>query len=281
MVKPLKTRAILPAVPGFDKLRLEGVTPELVQYLRHVYQDHRKWTRKIVRIDVLEDGTRSEAELNPPIAFLYNADVDWSQQRIALKYNEDWPQLPAEAFAGPNRKQSFAGKEVYNHAEVYQPLVKTYDAVTEDWRNSQRFPGLRVEVPENVAWGRSLGQPVTEAVNARCKDVQFVVITHEALEDYFLREPGLSFYQITVDGVSEREWRVGDEGIDLIRKELGADEVSRSTTRERTLLTRYHGYVYYRMVREDVKNGDITTPIWPDCRLPVGAAGWETPVWSR
>ena len=266
---------------GFDKLRLEGVTPELVQYLRRVYQDHRKWTPKIVRIDVSEDGTRSEVELNPPIAFLYNADVDWSQQRIALKYNEDWPQLPAEAFAGPNRKQSFGGEEVYNHAEVYQPLVKTYDAVTEDWRNARRFPGLRVEVPKNVAWGRALGQPVTEAVIARCKDVQFVVITDEALEDYFLREPGLSFYQITVDGISEREWRVGDEGIELIRKELGADEVSRSTTRERKLLTRYHGYVYYRMVREDVKNGDITIPIWPDCRYPVGAAGWETPVWSR
>ncbi len=267
---------------GFDKLRLAGVTPELVQYLRRTYQTHRNWTPKIVRIDVLEDGTRSEVELNPPIAFLYNADVDWSQQRIALKYNEDWPQLPAEAFAGPNRKLSFGGEDVYNHAEAYQPLVKTYDAVTEDWRNSRRFRGLKVEVPKDVAWGRSLGQPVTEAVVAQCKEVQFVVITDESLEDYFLQTPGLSFYQITMDGISKREWQVGDEGLELIRKELDADDVAGSTKQEQKKLTRYHGFVYYRMVREDVKNGDITTPIWPGCRYPVGAAaGRETSVGSK
>ena len=97
---------------------------------------------------------RRETELNPPIAFVYNRDVDWTVQRIALKYNEDWPSLPPEAFVGPDRNMGLGGDVVYSRGEIYQPLVKTYDAVVEDSAERECFKPLRV----SCAKEHSLGQ---------------------------------------------------------------------------------------------------------------------------
>ncbi len=249
---------------GFDNLRIEGVPPQFVDNLRRVYRDHRKSMRKIVGVDILEDGTKRESEMNPPIAFVYNRDVDWSEQRIALKYNEDWPNLPPDAFAGPGRNMGLGGDVLYGRAEVYQPLVKSYYAVVEDWRNAKRFAPLKVRVPKNVAWGKA-HEPLKEPVVAQSKDVQIVVTTEEDLEDYFLRKPDVQFYQVTAEGTDVCRWQAGDEGVKLVKEKLGKGVASQSTRTKRKSPMRYYG-----MVRENRKNGDITIPIWPDCRLPSG-----------
>jgi len=249
---------------GFNNVRIEGAPTQFVENLRRVYRDHRKSMRKIVGVDIMEDGTKRETEMNPPIAFLYNRDVDWSEQRIALKYNEDWPNLPPDAFAGPGRNMALGGDVLYGRAEVYQPLVKTYDAVVEDWRNAKRFAPLKVRVPKNVAWGKA-HEPIKEPVVAQSKDVQVVVTTEEDLEDYFLRKPDVQFYQVTPDGIDVCSWQAGDDGVELVKEKLGEGEVSHSMRTKRKSPMRYYG-----MVRENRRNGDITIPIWPDCRLPSG-----------
>ena len=89
---------------GFDRIRLDNVDPGLIQNLRRVYRDHRKYVPRIVEIGSGKDGAKWESELNAPLAFVYNREVDWhGQQRIALKYNKDWPHLaPGGIFgAGP------------------------------------------------------------------------------------------------------------------------------------------------------------------------------------
>jgi len=246
---------------GFNNLRIEDVAPQFVDNLRRVYRDHRKSMRKIVGVDILEDGAKRETEMNPPIAFVYNRDVDFSLQRIALKYNEDWPNLPADAFVGPGRDMELGGDVLYGRAEVYQPLVKTYDAVVEDWRNAKRFAPLHVRVPKNVAWGKA-HDPIEEPVVAQCKDVQVVVTTEEDLDNYFLRKPGVQFYQVTPEGIDVCRWKAGDDGVELIKEKLREGEASQSMREKHKSPARYYG-----TVRENRRNGDITIPIWPDCRI--------------
>ena len=255
---------------GFNNLRLEAVPARLVADLRRVYRDHRKSMRKIVGLDIMEDGTQSETEMNPPIAFLYNRDVDWSAQRIGLKYNEDWPSLPREAFDGPGRNLSLGADNEHIRAEVYQPLVKTFDAVVEDWRNARRFAPLRVSVPNNVAWGKA-HEPIKEPVVVQSGDVQVIVTTEEDLEDYFLRRPDVRFYQVTPDGINVCRWLQEGDGIGLLREKLGEGKEFHSIKAKCASPTRYYG-----MVREKRRNGDITIPIWPDCRLPSAEASTAT-----
>ena len=90
-----------------------------------------------------------------------------------------------------------------------------------------------------------------------------MVTTEEDLEDYFLRKPNVQFYQVTSDGVDVCRWRAGENGVDLVKERLGQAGESRTTGARRSSPTRYYGNV-----RENHKNGDITIPIWPDCRLP-------------
>ena len=239
---------------GFDYLRIEGTPPQFVDYLRRVYCDHRRSMRKIVAVEILEDGSKRETEMNPPIAFVYNRDVDWPELRIALKYNEYWPDLPPDAFVSPGRNMGLGEDVLYGRAEVYQPLVKTYDAVVEDWRNAKQFAPLKVRVPKDVAWGK-VHAPIKEPVVAQHKDVQVVVTTEEDLEDYFLRKPDVQFYQVTPEGIDVCRWQAGDEGVKLVKEKLGDGEASHSMRTKRKSPTRYYG-----MMRENRRNGDITIP---------------------
>jgi hypothetical protein len=242
---------------GFKHLRIDGATPQFVQNLRRAYRDHRVHFPKIVR----EGGT----EMNPPIAFVYNRDVDWSEQRIALKYNEDWPHPPPDAFAG--RRDAL--DKMCPPVELYVPLIKTYDAVVEDWGNAKRYKPLAVQVPKNIAWGKYRGKWIEEPVVAQSKDVQVVVTTEEDLDVYFLQLPipkGPTFYQVLPDELNVCYWKSDDSGDKkFVREELGKGEASRSIKSDRKPPT-----LYYGEARENRKNGDITIPIWPHCRLPLG-----------
>jgi hypothetical protein len=215
---------------GFAYLRIEGVSPKLIEHLRSAYHDYRRDVPKVLKPHEYffnVDGSPLMIEVNAPHVFVYNRDVDFSEQRIALKYNENWPHLPAEAFLPPERaKARIVLPGVWGRAEQYQPLVKTFDAVVEDWRNARRFRPLKVQVPKNVAWG-IFGEPVKEPVVARADDIQFLVTTSGDLEGYFRRKPKLTFYQITKDRVKKCAWREREEDMELEAKVLAEEPEDR------------------------------------------------------
>jgi hypothetical protein len=213
---------------GFGYLQIEPAEPELVQHLHDVYEDHRSYHPKIVERGIrTRDKSEWDVEMNAPHAFIYNRDADWSVQRIGLKYNKDWPDLPAEAFSGPDRTGWWTSLNVPRpRVECYHPLVKTYDAVVEDWRNAWRFKPLRVQVPKNIGWGFADGELIPQPVVARADDIQIVVTASGDMERYFLRELNVSMYQVRKDGVKELTWRKDEEGVNLEMRPLekGADE---------------------------------------------------------
>ncbi len=246
---------------GFERLRIDGVTPQFVQNLRRAYRDHRRYVPKIVR----EDGKGTE--MNPPIAFVYDRSLDWSKARLCLKYNANWRHLPPEAVAGPDR--NLLGKD--SAAEYYVTLIKTYDGVVEDWAHAGEFKPLAVQVPKNIAWGK-WGRPIKEPVVAHAKDVQIVVTTEEDLDSYFQPPPlpvGPSFYQVTPEGVNLCYWK-SDDGHEkeLIKEKL--EEATRDTLLQSERRKRRPPTLYYGQARDNRKNGDITIPVWPDCRVPLG-----------
>jgi hypothetical protein len=225
----------LGSTAGFQFLRIEGVSPKLIQNLRRAYVDHRKDAPKVIKSHdyfLNPDGSPLKVEANAPHLLVYNTDVDFSDQRIALKYNEDWPHLPASALSPPGREWRFFGT---NRAEVYWPLVKTYDAVVEDWQNAHRFKGLQVEVPKNVAWG-FFGKPIEEPVVARADDIQIIVAANGKLEKYFRQEPNLPFYRVAQRWVKKCTWRkrAEDEGDDeLLLEEKVLDDALRRGGRDK------------------------------------------------
>lgn len=99
--------------------------------------------------------------------------------------------------------------------------------------------------------------------------MQIVVTTEEDLEVYFLQLPvpnGPTFYQVLPDEINVCYWKLADSGEKtFIREELGKGALSHSMRTTHKPPTSYYG-----MVCENRKNGDITIPVWPDCRVPLG-----------
>jgi|GEM_PF-5693298 len=243
---------------GFGKLLLKDVPQKAIQNIRWVYTAHRQHFPKITRADGVE--------LNPPVAFLFNHDVDWKTVRIGLKFNEDWPNLPPAAFNGPDR--GVGRKDQRTGASHYVPLVKRYEAVVYDWQNAQQINPLRVRVPENVAWGKG-GEIIANPVVLSYAECQVVVTTEEDLEVYFLQLPlpdGPILFRLAGPEVSECFWEIDDDGETVMKCERRDRSEPLIEKRTRALAPS----LYYGNVREGHRNGDITIPVWPDCRVPLG-----------
>ena len=105
-------------------------------------------------------------------------------------------------------------------ADTYQPLVRTFDAVEEDWRGAGRYKPLSVEVPKNIAWGR-WGKAIKEPIVARGGDIQIIVVQDNNLENYFARRPDADFYRVTQAGISVCWWESEDGEEKLVKRELG------------------------------------------------------------
>ena len=200
---------------GFSALKIEGTQAQFVRDLQRVYRKHRTLVRKIIAIEQLDDGTRHEAEMNAPLALVYNRDVDWTKQRMALKYNEDWPCLPDTAYVGAGRNLD---GDLFSRAEVYQPLMCSFDSVVEDWRNAKRYRALDARVPKGVAWGKA-HRPIEEPIIVDADRVQIIVLTSEIIHDFFSRED-VSFYQVTTTGTHICRWNAEDGHITLIKDRL-------------------------------------------------------------
>ncbi len=208
---------------GFRCLRIDGVTAELIQNLRRAYREHREDVPKILaphEHGVNPDESPLIVEANPPHGFIYNREADWSEQRIGLKYNENWPHLPAEAFVPASRAKGWEHFAVDGRAHHYQPLLETYEAVVADWRNACRFAPLKVDVPKKVAWG-VFGEPINEPVVAEADDIQLAIVASGDLDDCFAQRPNTIFYQVTKDWVKKWTWRRSDYDVVLVEKPLG------------------------------------------------------------
>ena len=181
---------------GFEFLVVTGDTTALRQHLRILYDSLRVDYPKEVRVN--RDG--STTELNGFHVFVYNADVKWSvgfsSQRLGVKYNESWLDLPSSAFESETRQLGFGPTKAHS----YTTFVNMSDAVVHDWKYGKEIEGLAVGVPEGVGWGIT-GPPIAASVSIVAARVQIVVIPESNLKPYFLLRRGHPFYTVTNRGV--------------------------------------------------------------------------------
>lgn len=182
---------------GFEKLEITGLSEQMVSALRNVYAHNRKHRAKELRIDVDDTGKESAIEINGFKLFVYPKDVDWQQQKIGLKYNEHWMNLPIESMVG-RRDSNYKVK-----AEHYMPFILTAEAVAEDWKNATRFNALPVRVSEGTGYGLA-GPRIEESVSIGADQIQFVVLSDDDLEYYFARTDLGDSFQINIDTTFSR-----------------------------------------------------------------------------
>lgn len=185
---------------GFQRIEITDLTKDIVESLTQVYPVLRTHDPKEFRVELAPDGAEVAVETNGFHLFVCRRDADWHEQRFGLKYNENWMELPEEAFVGSNRK-SFA--EV--RAEVYFPFIKDYRAVSEDWKKSRRFSALPVNVPDSVAWGL-MHKPIRIPVEISADDVQLVVLRYDDLWMYFTGKRFCDFFCISKGGTVHMSW---------------------------------------------------------------------------
>jgi hypothetical protein len=235
---------------GFFRIKIEGVSEMQVQNIRTAYRTFRLRLPQKVQSESKNSslpapafgrGVREDphgmndlpiSELDASIRatngvdlFIYNRHVDWTRQRIALKYNPNWSHLPASAFAGAEEMmqptEGFFG-EISRRAEVSQPLIKSYDAVVEDWKGAGRFKNLIVDVPKGVPWGAISDEPTTLPVVAKAKEIQFLV-TRGGLDRYFRLESDTKCYRIIGDEITQMTWHHTVKGARLATEAIERD----------------------------------------------------------
>lgn len=90
---------------GFANLAVENATDRLKQDLKTLYSTLR--VSFPLELRMRAEKEQAPVELNGFHLFVYNRNVDFNKQRIGLKYNEAWMNLPPEALNSPSRKVEF------------------------------------------------------------------------------------------------------------------------------------------------------------------------------
>lgn len=204
---------------GFPFLRLEGTNASMIVNLRKAYRHARSYyDHKKVEIYIDKHGKHEEQEINPLHLFVYNRNVDWKNQRITQKYNEDWPNWPVEAIA---EKKDLLPLGPTNE---YHPFIKTYEAVVEDRQYAKWFDPLKVSVPRGIKWAMLVVPPIKEPVVAQAKDIQIIILPENKLKDYYHRKPKHEFYQLTGESFKLLAW---NEDGEIIEKDFSVVEKDR------------------------------------------------------
>jgi hypothetical protein len=208
---------------GFAHLTITHCPPSLYAGLEKVYRAARKLDPKLVR--VLEGAAGKEnVELNGLNLFVCNKNADWKTQVIGLKYNEHWFDFPIKSPRPPSGWMTTGNNSERMNTEAYRyvSFLTGADAVIEDWRNSARIPGLKVQLPDVKGW-EFAGPEIAEPVVVNAEDIELVV-TCAPLDDYFRQKDGARFYVIRSTGVRELQWQLSGNGtrIELTDKPLGS-----------------------------------------------------------
>lgn len=191
---------------GFERMEIKGVPARMTSALRGLYRKLRRDYAKIVRVNVDANGKEVAKETNGFHLFVYNRDVkwklEWHDQKIGIKYNEHWTDLPPEAITpSESRPSGFFG----GPAIEYESFIETYAAVVEDWENARRFPELKVDIPKGIPWGLT-GPEIMEPVSVDAKNIQLVICPDDSLKLYFQRKRDVEFFAVTVEGVKRFTW---------------------------------------------------------------------------
>lgn len=196
---------------GFEKLTILGASPDFVDRIKSAYRAARIDVPLQIEINVDEDGNRKEFELNGFDAFVCNRDVDWKKQRIGIKYNEDWFNLPKKALAGPRGKGLFGATGKTTACMQYVSFVTGARAVEHDWKYAARYAPLGAEVPDIEGWGIA-HREIEVPVSVRAKDIDIVVLKHGSIKAAFNQKDGVEFFRISEDGVRYCMWGDKDYG---------------------------------------------------------------------
>ncbi|MBX3440780.1 MAG: hypothetical protein KF774_00135 [Planctomyces sp.] len=190
---------------GFSQIEIDDAS-DVMQSLCRAYGEIRATHPRVVAESVDEAGEMSSVERNPLRAFIYNADTDWSTTRIGLRYNEDWVRFREIGAQGPSRGVGAIVSEP-------QSFVRTYSSIAEEWKKSSRIDGLKVAVPENVAWAVA-GETIEVPVRINAKDVSIVVLCRSRGVAYFEKRPGAEW--VLINGQTS-EWMTWDEEGKVVR----------------------------------------------------------------
>lgn len=195
---------------GFIDLQITGNTTTLSRHLRTLYKSLRKYYSKELRVN--DDGTMTET--NGFHLFIYNADIKWSKgyasQRLGIKYNESWANLPDSAIQSKTRKLGIA----HVKAHKYDTFVKVPDAIIHDWKYGKEFKELDVKVPEGIGWGIT-GPRIKATVSIDAAKIQIVLVPESNLKPYFQQKPKYEFYSVTNDGIRVHQFK----GEDVVTKD--------------------------------------------------------------
>jgi hypothetical protein len=186
---------------GFDKLRIEGDTSELKAGMRRVYAALQKLLGQELHVNWSSEGVREVTERSRITILVYNRDADWTRQRPAIKYNENWHDIPETAIRG-NTREGYMGIV----AAEYKPFVKSPEAIAHDWKYASTFARLNTAVPDNAGWGSS-GPKIESPVRARAEDVQLLIVpATDSLEPYFQHDVDRWMLSVAQDGVKLITW---------------------------------------------------------------------------
>lgn len=196
---------------GFNRLRINNVPDKAISDLQLLYSDLREFNSRELLELKKRDGSIEIREMNPFPLLIYNADVDWEKQRIGMRLNENWKDVPPEALSKDTQRYkswNLFGKNTAPTHRVYHSFVQNYEAVKWDIRFAEWHDPLKVTVPKDIAWAIH-GPRITTPVECEFEDVQLIVLTSNNLNKYFRRNRYYRFYSIDKDGISVHAWRNG------------------------------------------------------------------------
>lgn len=214
--RPAYAQPALCGYTGFWRLEVVDTDRNIKKSFRRLYKTLRRDYPKIIKVIIIEDieddelrqelgaeGGEIRQELNGIHVFVYNADYDVNKFGLGLKYNEQWHSPPKEA-VGERRTDFFP----LASASVYEPFVREYNAVVQDWRRADKVDALSVRVPKNIAWAK-IARRREEPVRASASNLRFVVIPDGLLTECYRKTERAQFWEITAGGVMMGTWKDG------------------------------------------------------------------------
>jgi hypothetical protein len=174
---------------GFQHLDLVDAPRGLKENVAALYRKLRE--KRPAVFDEHDDGTKHE--VNGFHLFAYNADFDFANRHIGLRYNENWVE---ETMAFGHRREHVFLEE----------FVRARKATSEDWRDAASVKSLAADCPK-AGMPRS-GRDYDPALLRQ--GYVLVVAEREGLEDYFLMKEGATYYTLAGDQVARNVVQLGE-----------------------------------------------------------------------
>lgn len=196
-----ETTGTFNGVCGFSTLKVKHFTPEVANRLNLVLAAYEE------RVAAAKQRGQnpfawSIFEAPPPRLLVYNKDFDIRRDSLFLKYNESWmnlaKQFPQDAHRPINTEYS---SFVPDNAQ----------SILEDWRLSERIPGLKVDVPQDAKWWIKW-KPVEPPVSIDMNDIKIVIPMLGPPSDYYKLKKRVEIYVLTAEQLEHLRFTPQKEG---------------------------------------------------------------------